>query len=137
MKNCNVFFLIVGILCILFAFTHTWGGLKTSLSILNNSEIDSSTKIVFTYVWHIIGIENFIFGIALIIMSFKKNKENIKFTAWVIIAILTFRLIIISLFTLMNGESGIGELLIDSIAIIIVIALLIFGTRMKKQFNIL
>jgi hypothetical protein len=129
----NVFYLIVGILCVLFAFTHTLNGLDNSLRILNTVEIDSGTRTVFTYVWHIIGIENLVFGIALIIMAFIKNKDNVKFTAWIIIAVLIMRLIIISFFTFVNGESGLIDLLVDSIAMIVVIVLLFFGTRMKNK----
>jgi O-antigen/teichoic acid export membrane protein len=129
----NIFYLIVGILCVLFAFTHTWNGLENSLQILNSSGIDDGTRTAFTYVWHIIGIENLVFGIALIIMAFIKNRDNVKFTAWVIIAVLIMRLIIISIFTFMNGESGIIDLLVDSIAMIVVIVLLFFGTRMKNK----
>jgi O-antigen/teichoic acid export membrane protein len=129
----NIFYLIVGILCVLFAFTHTWNGLENSLQVLNNIGIDNGTKTVFTYVWHIIGIENLVFGIALIIMAFFKNRDNVKFTAWVIISVLIMRLIIISVFTFMNGESGLISILLDSIAMIVVIVLLFFGTRMKKK----
>ena len=131
----NWFYLIVGVLCILFAFTHTINGLQHSLKELNNIEINSGTRTVFTYVWHIIGIENLVFGIALIIMAFIKNRENVKFTVWVIMAILITRLIIISVFTFMNGEASIIELLIDSIAIIVVTVLLYIGTRIKNKIE--
>jgi hypothetical protein len=129
----NIFYLIVGILCVLFAFTHTWNGLNNSLQVLNGIGIDGGTKTIFTYVWHIIGIENLVFGIALIIMAFVKNRNNVRFTAWVIIAVLIMRLIIISVFTFLNGESGAIDLLVDSIAMIVVIILLFFGTRMKTR----
>lgn len=81
----NYFYLIVGLLCILFSVTHSLNGLTTTLTTLNNSQIDNSTKISFTYIWHIIGIENLIMGIALLIMSFSKSMLNVKFTAWLII----------------------------------------------------
>ena len=129
----NVIYLIVGILSVLSAFTHTWNGLENSLKILNNVGIDGETRTTFTYVWHIIGIENIVFGIALIIMAFVKNRDNVKFTAWTIIAVLITRLVIISVFTLMSGESKIIDVLLDSIVMIIVIVLLIFGTRMKNK----
>ena len=129
----NIFYLIVGILSVLFAFTHTWNGLENSLNTLNNCAMDSRTKTVFTYIWHIIGIENLVFGIALIIMAFIKNRESAKFAAWVIIALLIARLVIIASFTLMNGESGFIDLLVDSIAMIVVIALLYLGTRQKNM----
>ena len=127
----NWFYLIVGVLSVLFAFTHTWNGLQTSLSVLNNVEMDGGTKTTFTYIWHIIGIENLVFGIALLIMAFQKNLEKVKFTAWVIIAILIMRLIIVSIFSFINNTSII-EILIDSIAILVAIALLYFGTRIRN-----
>jgi hypothetical protein len=126
----NMFYFIVGILCVLFAFTHTWNGLENSLQVLNS--VDVGARTIFTYVWHIIGIENLVFGIALIIMAFIKNREKVRFSAWIIIAVLIMRLIIISIFTFMNGESGIIDLLVDSIAMIVVIVLLYLGTRMKN-----
>jgi len=78
------FYLIIGILSIVFAVTHTLNGLGTVLPILGSTTIDVSTKTAFTYIWHIIGVENLVFGIALIIMAFQKNLEKVKFTAFVI-----------------------------------------------------
>ena len=92
----NYFYLIVGVLTVLFAVTHTLNGLETALPVLDETTIDGSTKTIFTYVWHIIGIENLVLGIALIIMAFQKNLEKVKFTAWIIIAILILRWVIIS-----------------------------------------
>lgn len=74
----NYFYLIVGLLCILFAVTHTLNGVETSLSSLDNAQIENNTKVAFTYVWHIIGIENLVFGIALLIMTFRKNLIKSK-----------------------------------------------------------
>jgi len=131
--NINIIYLIVGILSIASAFTHTLNGLENTLSVLNSTNIDGGTRTVFTYVWHIIGVENLVIGMALIIMAFIKNKENVKFTAWVIIGILLSRLIIISVFTFLNNKSGIFDILIDSIAMIVIIALLFFGTGIKSK----
>ena len=50
----NYYYLIVGLLCILFAVTHTLNGVETSLSILDQAQIEDDTKVAFTYVWHII-----------------------------------------------------------------------------------
>ena len=54
----NIIYLIVGIFIILSTFTHTWNGIENFLNILNNAKIDSGTKTVFIYIWHIIGMEN-------------------------------------------------------------------------------
>jgi hypothetical protein len=130
----NWFCLIVGILCVVFAVTHTLHGLQTSLDVLGNSGLDVNTKTVFNYVWHIIGIENLIFGIVLIIMAFHKNKTQVKFTAWVFIVILLARWIVIILTTLIfNNWNNIIEVIIDSIAILIVSILLIIGTMVRNK----
>jgi len=129
----NIIYLVVGIFSLLSAFTHTWNGLKNTLNVLNNTAIDRGTITIFTYVWHIIGAENVVIGIALIIISFIKNRENTKFTVWVIMAISITRLIIICIFTFLNNESKLSEILIDSIAMIVIIVLLFFGTKIKNK----
>ena len=129
----NYFYLIVGILAVLFAVTHTLNGLETTLPILDNATIEGSTKTIFTYVWHIIGIENLILGIALIIMAFQKNLEKVKFTAWVIIVILILRWIIITFFTVLDDKSDIINLLPDTLAILTVVVLLLLGIRVKNK----
>ena len=129
----NYFYLIVGILSVLFGVTHTINGLETILPILSNTLLDSSTKTIFTYVWHIIGVENLVLGIALIIMAFQKNVEKVKFAAWVIIAILIMRWVVISFFTTLNDPDNVVNLLPDTIAILISIILLLLGSRVKKQ----
>jgi hypothetical protein len=131
----NYFYLIVGLLCVLFAVTHTWNGLETVLPVLDSTEIDGGTNTIFTYVWHIIGIENLVLGIALLIMAFQKNMEKVKFTAWVIIAILIMRWIIITLFTVLNNESSVMDLLPDTIAILTVVLLLLLGIRVKSKIT--
>jgi len=131
----NYFYLIVGILCILFAVTHTLNGITTTLPILDNSEIESNTKVAFTYVWHIIGIENLVLGIALLVMAFMKNMSKVKFTAWLIIAILSMRWIVITFFTLLNNLSSIKQLIPDTIAIFVIIILLYFGIKVKERIS--
>lgn len=129
----NYFYLIVGLLCILFAVTHSLNGLTTTLTTLDNSQLDNSTKISFTYIWHIIGIENLIIGIALLIMSFSKSMLHVKFTAWLIIVILAFRWLVILFFTLLKSTDSIKQLLPDTVAIFLVIILLFLGTKVKDK----
>jgi len=129
----NYFYLIVGLLCVLFAVTHTLNGLGTALPVLNSTTIDSSTKTIFTYIWHVIGIENLVFGIALILMAFQRKLEKVKFTALVIISILIFRWVIITLFTFLDGQSNLMDLLPDTFAIFTVVVLLLFGIRVKNK----
>lgn len=131
----NYFYLIVGLLCILFAVTHTLNGMVTTLPILDNIEIENNTKVAFTYVWHIIGIENFVFGIALLIMAFRKNLLEVKFAAWLIIVILTMRWIVITFFTLLNNNGNLKQLIPDTVAIFVVIILLLLGTKVKERIS--
>ena len=105
-----------------------------SMIILGSSGFDANTITVFNYVWHIIGIENLIFGIALIIMAFHKNIMQVKFTAWVFIVVLLVRWItIITTTFIFNNWSSVIEVLIDSIAILVVSILLIIGTLLKRK----
>lgn len=129
----NYFYLAVGVLCILFAVTHTVNGVSTTLAALENSVMDDSAKTAFTYVWHIIGIENLVFGIALIIMAFQKSLSKVRFAAWMIITILALRWIVISTFTMMNSSAGLMQILPDTVAIFVVIILLVLGTRVRDR----
>ncbi len=129
----NYFYLVVGVLCMLFAVTHTVNGVTTTLEALENSVLDDSVKTAFTYVWHIIGIENLVFGIALIIMAFQKSLSKVRFAAWIIIIILALRWIVISTFTMMNTDTGIMQILPDTVAIFVVIILLVLGTRVRDK----
>lgn len=117
----------------LFAVTHTVNGVTTTLEALENSVLDDSAKTAFTYVWHIIGIENLVFGIALIIMAFQKSLSKVRFAAWIIIIILALRWIVISTFTMMNTDTGIMQILPDTVAIFVVIILLVLGTRVRDK----
>ena len=69
----NYYYLIAGVLAILFAVTHAWNGQSAVLPMLNIEEMSVSTRTVFTYVWHIITVENLVFGIAFIFMSFQSR----------------------------------------------------------------
>jgi len=129
----NYFYLAVGVLCLLFAVTHTINGVSTTLEALDNAAIADDVKVAFTYVWHIIGVENLVFGIALIIMAFQKSLSKIRFAAWLIIVILALRWIVISTFTLMNTGSEIMQIVPDTAAIFLVIVLLVIGTRVRDK----
>lgn len=131
----NYFYLIVGLLCVLFAVTHTLNGFETSLLTLQNSQIENDTKVAFTYVWHIIGIENLVFGVALLIMAFLKNQKTVKFTAWLIIMILLLRWAVITYFTVLSNNGSFNQLLPDTIAIFVVIILLLLGTKVKERVS--
>lgn len=132
-KVSNFYYLIAGILAILFAVTHAWNGESAVLPKLNIETISVDTQTIFTYVWHIITVENLVFGIAFIFMSFHTDQSKIQFSARLIVAILIVRLMVILGATVLFDVSGLKNTLIDSIAIVIYIALIILGTRMKKK----
>lgn len=129
----NFYYLIAGVLVILFAFTHAWHGQSAVLLTLNIDTISLGDQTIFTYVWHIITVENLVFGIAFIFMSLQTDQSKIRFSAWLIVAILSVRLIVILGVTAFFDASGLKDAVIDSVAIVIYVALIILGTRMKKK----
>jgi hypothetical protein len=132
----NIYYLIVGILSILFSFTHALNGHQTILKLMDSSNMNITSKSTIFYVWHIITIENLIFGIAFIAMAFYKNQPKIKSTAWLIAFIIIARWGVIFVSTLIKNTSGITGTLIDSIAIIVFVTLIILGIikKGKTQF---
>lgn len=131
MKKVNYYYLIAGFLAILFSITHELHGQQTSLPALCARGLDVNTVTTFRYVWHIITIENCVFGIAFIIMSFCKRVKSIRFLAWFICVILIARLfVIISTTLIMDGS--LSNLGVDIIAIIIYVIIILLGTRVKE-----
>lgn len=128
----NIYFLIVGILSILFSFTHAWNGYSNFLPLIDAGNFEISTKTTFFYVWHVITVENFIFGIAFFVMAFYKDSTKVTFTAWTITSILIARWGIIFGSTLLKDINNISNILIDSIAIMIYVGLIILGIRKIK-----
>lgn len=129
----NYYYLVVGILSILFAFTHAWNGQTTVLPIVNVSNIDLATKTTIFYVWHILTAENFIFGISFLVMAFYKDLSKVKFTAWFIAVIIIARWGVIFGSTLSKNINGLTDTLSDLIAITIYVGLIILGTRTKDK----
>jgi len=127
----NIFYFIAGLLSVILAATHTWYGLDTALPILHHSPIESSLRTVFTFQLHMIGAQDFIYGIAAICMAFRKDMTKVKFTAWVLIAILLARWVIMTLVTVMYGN--VADLLTSSIAFFVLIVLLSLGIRAKDK----
>lgn len=129
----NIYYLIAGVLAVLFAFTHGYNGQSTMLMTPEVQAMSMDTQTVFTYVWHIITAENLIFGIAFFFMSFRSDQSRVHFAAWLIVAILIIRLMVILGVTALLNASALTDMLIDSIAIVIYVALIILGTTMKKK----
>ena len=125
----NYYYLVVGILSMLFAFTHAWNGQTSFLPVINESDIGLSSKMTIFYVWHIITVENLIFGMSFIVMSVYKDLSKVKITAWIIAIIMVARWVVIFGSVLLKNKDGIAETLIDSIAIFVMVGLIILGTR--------
>lgn len=125
----NVYFLIVGILSILFCFTHAWNGFTAVLPLIDGANFEIITKTTFFYVWHIISIENLVFGVAFIIMAFYKDAAKVKFTAWIIAIIIIARWGVILGSTLFKDINDIWNTLTDSIAIVVFVGLTLSGIR--------
>ncbi|MCX6154515.1 MAG: hypothetical protein NT007_10175 [Candidatus Kapabacteria bacterium] len=132
----NYFYLIVGILSILFSFTHAMNGQITVLSLINLSKLDIETQTTIFYIWHILSAENFIFGVAFIIMGFHKDLSRVKFAALMIAFIMISRLLVIFGSILLKNMNNLTNSLTDFVAIIIFVGLIILGTRKKSSISI-
>jgi len=131
----NYFYLVAGLLFIFLAVTHTWFGLETALPILHGSNIDIGTITIFTFQLHMIGIQDLTYGAAAILMAFQKRMEIVKFTAWVIIAIMIARWVVMAFVTVVHNIGGLTSLLTSSMAFLVLIVLLFLGTRVKGKYN--
>lgn len=131
----NIYYLIVGILSILFCFTHAWKGQASILPLIDAANFEMTIKTTIFYVWHIISIENLIFGIAFLIMAFYTDPAKVKFAAWTIAIIIIARWLVIFGGTLLKDINDVPNTLIDSIAIFIFVGLIILGTRKKDNIH--
>ncbi|HAR37738.1 MAG: hypothetical protein A2W86_06960 [Bacteroidetes bacterium GWD2_45_23] len=129
----NYFYLIVGILSVLFAFTHAMNGHLTLLTEIDKTSLDQATKTIIRYVWHIITAENLIFGVALIFMAFYREREKVRIVAWLIAVVLLTRWFVILIFTLMHDSASLTAVVTDTIAIILLVVLLLLGARVKDK----
>jgi hypothetical protein len=133
----NYYYLVAGILSILFSISHAWNGQVTVLPTLNVDTITVDTKTIFFYVWHIITAENTLFAVALLFMAFYKDLWKVKFTGWIIAILMIVRWIVIFVGTLLYNAGELKNILIDSIAIIIYVSIILLGTRVKDTQIIL
>ena len=129
----NYYYFVVGLLSILFAITHALNGQAVILPSLEIEIISIEIRTIFFYVWHIISAENMLFGISFLIMAFIKKLEKVRFTAFAIAALMVIRWIVIFYGTFMYNRQGLGNITIDTVAIIIFTALIILGTRVKDK----
>lgn len=129
----NYYYLIAGILAIIFSITHAWNGQAIVLPSLDVDTITTDIKTIFFYVWHIITAENMLFGLVFLYMSFYKDLSKVRFAAWIIAILMIVRWIVIFGGTLLYNASSLKNTLTDSVAIVIYVALIIAGTRVKDK----
>jgi len=129
----NYYFLIAGVLAMLFAVTHAWNGQSTVLPTLFANDIAMDSQITFEYVWHIITAENLVFGTVFVILSFQSERSKTRFVAWMIVSLLLVRLLVILGITASYDVSALTHTLVDSLAILIYIAIIILGIKMKTR----
>jgi hypothetical protein len=72
---------------------------------------------------------------AFIFMAFYKDLSKVRFAAWMIGIIMIARWIVISGSMVFKNKIGLGDILIDTIAIMIVVVLIILGTRVKNKIS--
>lgn len=132
-KVSNFYYLIAGIFAVLFAATHAWNGQSAVLPELEVGALTMGTRTVFMYVWHIITAENLVFGVMFIWMSFQSDQSKVQFAAWMIVSLLSVRLMVILGVTVFQDASSLTDTLIDSIAIVLYVAFIILGIRMKPK----
>lgn len=129
----NYYYLVAGILAILFSITHAWNGQSIVLPSLNVDTITADTKTTFFYVWHIITAENMLFGFSFLFMSVHKDLSKVRFAAWMIAILMIVRLIVILGGTLLYNASGLKNTVIDSIAIVLYVSLIVLGISVKDK----
>lgn len=133
MKIRNYYYLIAGVLAMLFAFTHAWNGQSTVLPILDVNDVPLDTNIIFSYVWHIITAENLVFGIVFFILSLQRERSKIKPVAILIVSLLLVRWTVLLGVTAFYDVSVLTDTLIDSVAILVYVSLILLGIRMKNN----
>src|SRR5699024_2562383 len=92
-KNINIYYLIAGFLAVLFAFTHAYNGQSTVLLTPEVQAMSTDVQTIFTYLWHIITVENLIFGIVFFLMAFQSVHCSVRLFPWVLAATPTGRLL--------------------------------------------
>jgi len=132
----NYYYLIAGILTILFSLTHALNGHTTVLPVIDASSIEQSTKTTVFYVWHIISVENLVYGIAFILMSLVRDFSKVRFTAVLVAVIMVARWVVIFGSVAYKQPNSLMDNLVDLIVIILYVALIILGTRKKEKLPV-
>jgi hypothetical protein len=130
----NYFYLIAGILSVFFAGMHAWNGYTTTLAALKPNLMDMDIKTTFHYVWHVITVENLVFGISLIYMAFYYDLSKVRFAARMIILLLAMRAIVILFFIMVYNKNSAVDFIPDTITMLLIMGLLFLGIRIKNQY---
>jgi len=132
----NYYYFIVGILTILFSVTHALNGHATVLPVIDASSIEQSTKTTVFYVWHIISVENLVYGIAFILMSLVRDFSKVRFTAVLVAVIMVARWAVIFGSVAYKQPNSLMDNLVDLIVIIFYVILIVLGTRKKVKLPV-
>lgn len=132
----NYYYLIAGILTILFSLTHALNGHTTVLPVIDASSIEQSTKTTVFYVWHIISVENLVYGIAFILMSLVRDFSKVRFTAVLVAVIMVARWAVIFGSVAYKQPNSLMDNLVDLIVIIFYVILIVLGTRKKVKLPV-
>ena len=128
----NYYFLIVGILSVLFSVSHGWFGETSVLPLIETSNLDISSRTAVFYTWHMSTAENLIFGIAFFIMAFYKDATKLRFTVWMIVSIVVIRYAVFFVSTWIKNRSGINDAIPELVILIIYVVLMILGISKRK-----
>jgi len=132
----NYYYLFAGILTILFSLTHALNGHATVLPVIDASSIEQSTKTTVFYVWHIISVENLVYGIAFILMSLVRDFSKVRFTAVLVAVIMVARWAVIFGSVAYKQPNSLMDNLVDLIVIIFYVILIVLGTRKKVKLPV-
>jgi len=132
----NQYYLMVGILTILFSVSHALNGQTNVLPIINASNIDLATKTTVFYVWHIITAENLVFGVAFILMACIRDFSKVKFTALLLAVVMVARWGVIFGSVAYKNPNGMMDNLVDLVVIILYVGLIVLGIRKKEKYKI-
>ena len=129
----NKYFLMVGILTILFSVSHALNGQTTVLPVINESNVDQATKTTIFYVWHIITAENLVFGVAFIFMAFIPDFSKVRFTAVLLTFVMVARWVVIFGSEAYKNPNGLLDNLMDLVVILLYVGLIVLGILKKEK----
>jgi hypothetical protein len=129
----NYYYLVAGLLAILFAITHALNGQNNVLPELTTSGLDTDSYTIFFYVWHMISFENLVLGLAFLVMAFHKNPAKVRFAARLLALLIVARWLVLFSSVILLNASAISEILTDSIAMACYVIIIFLGSRMRKM----